>query len=516
MADVIDKLVFSLGLDSSDLRKNAELAKRGLRETGAEAEKTGKSFTEMGHDGSGAFLSINKSAGIFFATLAGATALRAFVKNTADATASIGRFSANMGMSVTDVSAWAIAGEKVGGTADSMRNAFALLSKARFDLQTTGQSNLMAPLSKLGINSIDSDPAKMILRISDAMQKLKAESSYKYNFLKNMGLDEGAVNLIMQGPAAMQRSVAASRRMAITQDEVKAAEDLQKNVKEIDKSFTKLANQTLPGINSLLKSFVSLNDATGGLVVNATAAVVAFKALGGTSIVSLLSKVANGMGGVSGFLGKFGGGAGMMLHSGELNTGESGFLAKLRAEQKKATQSNSGGNFSALEKKYGLPAGLLDSMWLQESGRGKNMMSSAGATGHFQFMPKTAAAYGMSKADTYDLVKSSEAAAKMMSQLLKHYGGNSTRALAAYNFGMGNVDSGKAWPTETQNYGRQILSRLGPSAAAGNVNNSRSVQNHIGEVKVYTQATDAAGIAKDMNKGMNYALAGQADYGVTP
>ena len=155
-------------------------------------------------------------------------------------------------------------------------------------------------------------------------------------------------------------------------------------------------------------------------------------------------------------------------------------------------------------------------MWLQESGRGKNMVSSAGATGHFQFMPKTAAQYGMSKADTYDLAKSSEAAAKMMSELMKRYGGNTNRALAAYNFGMGNVDSGKAWPQETQNYGRQIMSRIGPAGAAGNVNNSRSVQNHIGEVKVYTQATDAAGIAKDMNKGMNYALAGQADYGVVP
>ena len=44
---------------------------------------------------------------------------------------------------------------------------------------------------------------------------------------------------------------------------------------------------------------------------------------------------------------------------------------------------------------------------------------------------------------------------------------------------------------------------------------SKSVETHIGEVKVYTAATDANGIAKDMGKSLDYLFTSQANYGLT-
>jgi len=44
---------------------------------------------------------------------------------------------------------------------------------------------------------------------------------------------------------------------------------------------------------------------------------------------------------------------------------------------------------------------------------------------------------------------------------------------------------------------------------------STSVETHIGEVKVYTAATDANGIAKDMGKSLDYLFTSQANYGLT-
>ena len=44
---------------------------------------------------------------------------------------------------------------------------------------------------------------------------------------------------------------------------------------------------------------------------------------------------------------------------------------------------------------------------------------------------------------------------------------------------------------------------------------SKSVENHIGEVKVYTAATDAKGIAADMGKSLDYLFTAQANYGLT-
>lgn len=115
---------------------------------------------------------------------------------------------------------------------------------------------------------------------------------------------------------------------------------------------------------------------------------------------------------------------------------------------------------AALEQKYGLPAGLLDRMWARESNRGdsKYMKSSAGAEGHFQFMPKTAKEFGLE--NPYDLATSAKAAAEMMAGLMAKYKGNLGAALAAYNWGQGNVDKYLAGrgtiPQETLGYMQSI------------------------------------------------------------
>lgn len=120
---------------------------------------------------------------------------------------------------------------------------------------------------------------------------------------------------------------------------------------------------------------------------------------------------------------------------------------------------------AALEKQYGLPAGLLDSVWQTESGRGKNMRSSVGAQGHFQFMPDTAKQYGLANPDDFN--QSSDAAARYYRDLLKKYGGNLEQALAAYNWGPGNVDKkGLAnAPLETRNYMNRVMGGMGQSAS---------------------------------------------------
>lgn len=122
--------------------------------------------------------------------------------------------------------------------------------------------------------------------------------------------------------------------------------------------------------------------------------------------------------------------------------------------------------FASLESKYNLPSGMLDAVWKQESGRGKNMLSKAGAEGHFQFMPKTARQYGL--ADPYDLPSSAEAAARMYGDLSKKYGGDVTKMLAAYNWGQGNLDRKglESAPAETLGYIKNISKRMGTTAPA--------------------------------------------------
>ena len=120
-----------------------------------------------------------------------------------------------------------------------------------------------------------------------------------------------------------------------------------------------------------------------------------------------------------------------------------------------------------LEKQYGLPSGLLDAVWKQESSRGQNMVSPAGAQGHFGFMPDTSKAYHL--ANPMDFNQSSDASARMFRDLLKQYGGDTTKALAAYNWGSGNLAKKglDAAPAETRNYIRDVTAALAAHQAAG-------------------------------------------------
>ena len=82
-------------------------------------------------------------------------------------------------------------------------------------------------------------------------------------------------------------------------------------------------------------------------------------------------------------------------------------------------------------------------------------------------MPGTAKDLGLRGNEAFDPVKSAQAAAKYLAQLLKANNGDLPKALASYNWGIGNVQKhGMAlMPEETRNYIPRVLSNM-PSSGA--------------------------------------------------
>lgn len=241
------------------------------------------------------------------------------------------------------------------------------------------------------------------------------------------------------------------------------------------------------------------------------------------------------------------GGGGGAARSAIAVTGKEDWLSKINA---KDTVSNADSRLSAVSQKYGIPQHMLYSVWAQESRKGNMKKSSAaGAKGHFQFMPGTAKAYGISGRE-WDFDASSDAAARYFQWLLKHYNGDHSKALAAYNWGNGNLDKaikqyGTGWfahmPKETQGYVNSInkmmayrsnggmMSRpLGGQAVAQNLNNQQgrinasrgAVNPHNvsntqntqitvnGGINVQTSASTVRGNVQDAMDGLN-SRAGQ-------
>lgn len=139
-----------------------------------------------------------------------------------------------------------------------------------------------------------------------------------------------------------------------------------------------------------------------------------------------------------------------------------------------------GPTLNNLEQLYKLPTGLLRSVAIAESSGDPNAMSGAGAQGLFQLMPGTAKDLGLRGNDSFDPVKSAGAAAKYLSQLMKANGGDLEKALASYNWGIGNVQKHGMglMPEETRNYIPRVLSNMPSSAGGAQISQETNIHIH--------------------------------------
>jgi len=109
---------------------------------------------------------------------------------------------------------------------------------------------------------------------------------------------------------------------------------------------------------------------------------------------------------------------------------------------------------------WNVSAALLAAQLMAESGFDPFAVSPAGAQGIAQFMPGTAASYGL--ADPFDPVEAIDAQAHLMSDLIGQLG-SPELALAGYNAGPGAVEGCRCVPDypETRAYVTRILALLG-------------------------------------------------------
>jgi soluble lytic murein transglycosylase-like protein len=101
----------------------------------------------------------------------------------------------------------------------------------------------------------------------------------------------------------------------------------------------------------------------------------------------------------------------------------------------------------------GVPSSIALGVAQQESGFNPNAVGSAGELGTFQLMPQ----YFPGAEDPDSNISMGVG---YLAQLYKEFGDWGT-ALAAYNWGPGNVSSGKPWPNVVWNYVQSVLGIAG-------------------------------------------------------
>lgn len=272
MPTIIDSLIVKLGLDNSEF-----VAKS--KKTGETTDKLGKDLKQSAKSGNESFQTLSKGAVQFLAIIGGTVAVKRFIEQTVDTNSHLFRLSQNLKESVDTVSAWSNAAELAGGSASGLQGTMDMLSRAQTELQLTGQSALIPYFSSLGLSLADvNGKAKpvstVLLELADRFSGMDRTTAN--NMGRMFGIDQGTMNLLLQGRGAVEEVIRKQKEFTVTTKQ--QAEEAQKlyqaftllrqNTKSFGQSLLSDAMPHIEKVIALLQDFGSWIKENQDFVVN--------------------------------------------------------------------------------------------------------------------------------------------------------------------------------------------------------------------------------------------------------
>lgn len=233
MANIIDALVITLGLDSSNYKKGQKEVGEGLGKLKENASSTAKEMELRGKQAAAFVTSIkNELIGLFAVVTAG-KGLSGFISDSVNGTAALGRLATNLSMSARDLDGWSTAAEAFGGTAQGVQGSLQHIAGGIQQFAATGQSELIPYFRSMGIELSDSagkvrDYRDIMLDLADKFKGMTPQESLFFGH--SLGLDDGTINLLRQGRAEVTQLVSRmTQSSGVTQDSVEAAQRAKKS-----------------------------------------------------------------------------------------------------------------------------------------------------------------------------------------------------------------------------------------------------------------------------------------------
>jgi len=472
----IDSLVVTLGLNASEFQKGITQAGEGLL-----------SFTA-------------KVAGMFFA-VRGIEDVIGHFKELSQQLFHLGIDARNLGVAGTSLSQWGEVARLAGGHAEDAMDSIQGLNNAIFNLKYNGElaSSLQMlqrfniPYLRRGPNGeMEPEDYKAIMRMAAARaQQLEPNNSgLRYEVVRGMGFTGGLASAIAEGGKKLEEylATAAKDQKPLTEQVIESQVKLNQSVISLQSAFDAQASALLSKVTPALESLTGELHTLTGFISNVTGM---FKANFGEG--SVPAKVGHAVGGFF-----------ADLHDG-ITLGPLGHVFDNLMEKSGRAQYAS--LFASLEQKYHLPKGLLDAEATTESGYNATKLGALGERGFFQlrpeYFPNAGAAPGTD----------AETAAAYLAKLYQQFG-SWDAAIQAYNEGPGNYAQGKRVPGYLSKVQHVMATPTAarPKSDAAPVDFMKSeaqryaTQVQIDNMTINTQATDANGIAADIDGALTRKL----------
>lgn len=568
----IDSLVVKLGLDASDFQKGSKEVGKELDNARKTTDRTARDISASGKRAAEFFGQLEKAALKFFAVITVGRGLSDFTRTIIQTGAQLDRMAGYLGTSADRLSRWQGAVRQSGGTAEGLMGTMQGLSSALTELRLTGTTGILPYLQSLGVSLADADGKakpleQILLDLSDAV-KTKIPKGDQFNFMKLLGIDEGTANLLLKNRTEIERLLASQK--AYSDADAKAAREAQEKWEgiklNIERTTQELVTKALPTIERMAEvmekfaitavpilirigeEFVKLDEATDGWSTTLVACLATLKLIGGAGVVSGIRALAGALGGAAA--------AALMLRGDE---DEATAIAKVQQSQaqagdrvaavalartqlanqwwrkfvggpvtedevqERATEIMNDGKMPARNTSRAERNNNPGNLEFRGQ-RGATPEDGSGRFAKFGSAEEGVAAlarqlqlYGSRGINTIEKIISKYAppsennTAAYVNAMVNRLGVASTKeldlndpaTLSGLIKGISKHEAGRSFLSE-----QQVMTGL---TMAGVGSSSQPTPNiSVGEVKVYTQATDANGIARDI-KG---AIVRQADAGV--
>ncbi|WP_404691886.1 lytic transglycosylase domain-containing protein [Raoultella ornithinolytica] len=615
-ATVIDALLVTLGLDTSQFRKGQQEVSDDLKKQREDAKNTAKEMAEQGKKAASFFSSIKTELLALTGVTVTAGGLMSFVKSTTSGLMDLSIQSKALGLSARELDGWSKSAEAAGSSAEkisaSLQGFQGAIQGARVGDYSSSIFGGLAQLNALTGQNFDvwgQDASSLAKTSLDALRKI-SDPNLRRQVGLSLGFDDATLQRNQEGKFLPDVD-RLTKNSGISDESINGAKEFNSAWAELNQNLDTTKNQfytflipyvrefngVLRDLSDWMKSHpkemkAGIDAFFGAIKDVAAAANDAADAVGGWKkvIVALLAlKVASWFRGIAFALSGPGGlifaitalypiidgllskivskeNREWMQNHGIFWTSNGEFFLNKKDAEERQRQIDSGavpngsqrivpnayqqammdtqmdlstamkldvgqyqpniplnakaaklgikgksflqamaGEFGALEGKYGLPTGLLYSVAAAESGGDPFAVSGDGAKGLFQFMPGTAKDVGLKGRDVFDPHKSAEAAAKYLRYLNDATGGNLEETLAAYNWGLGNVQKKGMdnMPAETRNYVPKVMAGMRPGAGMAV---DRAMPGQAGGIynfygtKITTQAQNVEQLTSDIKK----------------